>query len=63
MRMASKLGTNLEYIDTLPCDVAVDLILLVEMSAEHLGRLVNGVLDLDSDTTSSLRFLDDLGEV
>ena len=46
--------TDLENIDTLPGDVRVELVLLVEMTAEHLGGLVHGVLNLDGDTTTRL---------
>ena len=52
--------TDLENIDTLPGDVRVELILLVEMTAEHLGGLVHGVLNLDGDTATRLRLLHDL---
>jgi hypothetical protein len=47
----------LEDIYTGPCDVTDDLVLVVEMTAEHLRRLVHGVLDLDSNATTCLRFL------
>lgn len=52
--------TYLEDINALPRDETVDLILVVEMSSEHLGRLIHGVFNLHSDTTTSLRLLDKL---
>ena len=55
--------TDLENIDTLPGDVRVELILLVEMTAEHLGGLIHGVLNLDGDTATRLRLLHDLYNV
>ena len=46
--------TYLENIDTLPRDVAINLILVVKVSPVHLGRLIHGVLNLYRDTATSL---------
>ena len=40
--------------------MAQQLVLLVEVAAEHLRGLVHGVLNLDGNTTTSLALLDDL---
>lgn len=52
--------TYLKNINTLPRDVAVDLVLVVEMSSEHLGRLIHGMFYLHRDTTTGLRLFDKL---
>lgn len=52
--------TYLEDIDALSSNVAVDLILLVEVSSEHFRRLIDSMLNLDSNTTTSLCLLHDL---
>lgn len=46
--------TYLQNIDTLPRDVAVDLILVVEVSSIHLGGLIHGMFNLHRDATASL---------
>lgn len=51
----------LEDIDTLPRDVAQKVVFLVEMAAEHLGRLIHRMLNLDGYAPTCLRFLDNLG--
>jgi len=56
-------GSNLENINALSCNVTKNLILFLEMSAEHFCRLINSVLDFHSNTTTSLRFLDNLQQV
>lgn len=40
--------------------MAQKFILLIEMSSEHLSRLVHRMLDLHSDTSTSLGLLDNL---
>lgn len=52
--------TYLEDIDALSSNVAVDLILLVEVSSEHFRRLIDSMLNLDGHTTTSLCLLHDL---
>lgn len=52
--------THLENIDTLACDVTEQFVLIVEVPSEHLGRLVDGMFNLDSDSTTSLGFLHSL---
>lgn len=37
-----------------------NLVLFFEVPAEHLGRLVYGMLDLDRNAASRLRLLDNL---
>jgi len=46
--------TYLQNVDTLPRDVAVDLVLVVEVSPIHFRRLIHGMLDLYRDATTSL---------
>ena len=57
--MPNYIGTHLQHVDTLSRDVRIDLVFVVKMTPEHLGRLVYRMLDLHGDTTTSLRFLDD----
>ena len=52
--------TYLQDIDTLPRDVAVNLVLVVEMPTVHLGRLVHCMFNLHRDTTTGLGLLDKL---
>ena len=40
--------------------MAVKLVFLIEMATKHLGRLVYSMLNLNSNTSTSLRFLDDI---
>lgn len=54
------ISTYLQNIDTLPRNVAVYLVLVVEMPSERLGGLIHRMLDLHSDTSTSLRLFDDL---
>ena len=49
--------THLQHIYASSRDVADNLILVVEMTSEHLCRLVHGVLNLDGDATACLRLL------
>ena len=55
--------SNLENINTLSGDVTIKFILFSEMSSEHLCRLINCMLNLHSNTTTGLIFLDNLGVV
>jgi len=41
--------------------VAQKVVFLVEMAAEHLGRLIHRMLNLDGYAPTRLRFLDNLG--
>lgn len=50
----------LEHVNTLPGNMAQQFILLIEMSAKHLCRLVHRVLNLHRDTSTRLGFLDNL---
>ena len=50
----------LENVNTLPRNMAQQFILLIEMSAKHLRRLVHRVLNLHRDPSARLRFLDNL---
>ena len=50
----------LQDIDTLPGDLAVHLVLVIEMPTKHLRGLVNGVFNLHGHTTAGLCLLDDL---
>jgi hypothetical protein len=52
--------THLQHINALASDVAKNFVLLVEVTAEHFRGLVHSMLDLHSDTSTSLAFLDDL---
>jgi len=51
---------HLEHVDALTADMAQDFILIIEVTAEHLCRLVYGMLNLNCDASTSLRFLHDL---
>lgn len=53
-------NTHLEHIDTCTRNVADDVIFLVEVTSKHLRRLIHGMLDFDCNSTTSLRFLDQL---
>ena len=50
-------GANLQNIYALPRYPTIDLVLLVEMAAKHLRRLIYRVLNLDSDPSASLGLL------
>lgn len=52
--------TNLQDIDTLSADMTEELIFLVEMTTEHLGGLIDGVLNLHSNTPSGLGLFNNL---
>ena len=54
--------TYLQNIDALPCYLTVNLVFVVKMPSEHLGRLIYGVFDLHRNTSTSLRLLDELFE-
>ena len=52
--------TDLQDVNASSSDMADDLVVLVEMPAKHLGRLVHGVFNLDSHTGTLLRLLHNL---
>ena len=52
--------THLQHVNARPSDMAEELVLLIEVTAKHLRRLVHGVFDLDGDTTTGLALLDNL---
>lgn len=58
--MSSQGTTYLQYVDTLASNMAEELILFIEVTAKQLRGLVYSMLDLHSDTSSSLGLLDNL---
>lgn len=56
-RSAHERAANLQDIYALSRYPTVHLVLLIEMPAKHLSRLIYRVLDLDSNAAASLRLL------
>jgi hypothetical protein len=56
-RSAHERRADLQDVYALSRYPAVHLILLIEMPAKHLSRLIYRVLDLDGNTAASLRLL------
>lgn len=56
-RGAHEKRADLQDIYALPRYTTVHLVLLIEMPAKHLSRLIYSMLDLDSDAAASLRLL------
>jgi len=54
--------TYLQNVDALPGDVAINLVLVVEVPSVHLGRLIHCMFNLHCDTAARLRLLDKLRE-
>jgi hypothetical protein len=54
--------TYLQNIDTLPRNLAVNLVFIVKVSSVHLGRLIHGMFNLHCDATTGLGLLDKLRE-
>ncbi len=50
----------LQDVNARPCYMAKQFVLIVKVSSKHLRRLVDRMFDFDRNTTSSLRFFDDL---
>ncbi len=56
-------STDLQYVNALPGNMTIDLILLVKVTTKHLSRLVDSMFNLDGNTTTSLGLLHDLNMI